>query len=62
MVCHLAALSNDPIGRFNTKLTKEINHVASVKRALLAKEVGIERVVFSSSCSVYGISDTPNLQ
>ena len=61
VVCHLAALSTDPIGRFNPELTKEINHVASVKTALLAKEVGIERFVFSSSCSVYGISETPNL-
>ena len=61
VVCHLAALSNDPIGRFTPESTKEINHIASVKMARLAKEVGIERFVFSSSCSVYGISETPNL-
>jgi len=53
-VLHLAGLSNDPLGDFNPDLTYEINHAASVRLARLAKEVGIERFIFSSSCSNYG--------
>ena len=53
-VCHLAALSNDPLGNFNPELTYEINYRASVRLAELAKSVGAERFVFSSSCSNYG--------
>jgi nucleoside-diphosphate-sugar epimerase len=53
-VIHLAALSNDPLGNLNPALTYEINHAASVRLAKLAKEVGVTRFVFSSSCSTYG--------
>ncbi|HEY2881361.1 MAG TPA: NAD-dependent epimerase/dehydratase family protein [Pirellulales bacterium] len=53
-VCHLAALSNDPLGNLNPQLTYEINHRASVRLARLAKQAGIQRFVFSSSCSSYG--------
>ncbi|MBI3895522.1 MAG: SDR family oxidoreductase [Acidobacteria bacterium] len=53
-VVHLAALSNDPLGNLNLELTYEINHVASVRLAVLAKRVGVSRFVFSSSCSTYG--------
>jgi len=51
---HLAGLSNDPLGDLNPVLTDEINHIASVRLAELAKEVGIRRYIFSSSCSNYG--------
>ena len=53
-IIHLAALSNDPLGDLNPELTYEINHAASVRLARLAKEVGVTRFVFSSSCSNYG--------
>lgn len=53
-VIHLAALSNDPLGNLNPNLTYEINHQASVKLAKLAKEAGVSRFLFSSSCSTYG--------
>jgi len=53
-VCHLAGLSNDPLGDFNPELTYDINHKASVRLAELAKEAGAKRFVFSSSCSCYG--------
>ena len=55
-VCHLAALSNDPLGNLNPELTYEINHRASVRLAQLAAEAGVQRFVFSSSCSNYGAS------
>jgi nucleoside-diphosphate-sugar epimerase len=53
-VVHLAALSNDPVGNLNPRLTYDINHLASVQMARLAKEAGVARFVFSSSCSTYG--------
>jgi nucleoside-diphosphate-sugar epimerase len=53
-VLHLAGLSNDPLGNLNADLTYEINHLASVHLAKLAKEAGVERFIFSSSCSNYG--------
>lgn len=53
-VLHLAGLSNDPLGDLNPALTHEINYLASVRLAKLAKQVGIKRFIFSSSCSYYG--------
>jgi nucleoside-diphosphate-sugar epimerase len=55
-VIHLAALSNDPLGDLNPGLTFDINHAASVRLARLAKEAGVGRFLFSSSCSTYGAS------
>jgi nucleoside-diphosphate-sugar epimerase len=53
-IVHLAALSNDPLGDLDPDLTFDINFHASVHLAKLAKQVGIQRYVFSSSCSNYG--------
>ena len=53
-ILHLAGLSNDPLGDLNPELTYEINHRASVRLAELAKQAGVERFIFSSSCSNYG--------
>ena len=53
-VVHLAAVSNDPVGDLNPETTYEINYRASVRLAELAREAGVERFLFSSSCSVYG--------
>jgi nucleoside-diphosphate-sugar epimerase len=53
-VVHLAALSNDPVGNLDPVVTYEINHKASLRLAALAKEAGVRRFVFSSSCSTYG--------
>lgn len=53
-VIHLAALCNDPLGDLNPTLTYDINHLASVHLAKLAKENGVQRFLFSSSCSTYG--------
>jgi nucleoside-diphosphate-sugar epimerase len=53
-VIHLAGLSNDPLGNLNAELTYDINYHASVRLARLAKEAGVSRFLFSSSCSTYG--------
>jgi nucleoside-diphosphate-sugar epimerase len=53
-VVHLAALSNDPLGDLNPEITYDINHAASVRLARLAKEAGVSRFLYSSSCSSYG--------
>lgn len=53
-IMHLAGLSNDPLGNLDPNLTYEINHVASVQLAQRAKEAGVPRFLFSSSCSTYG--------
>jgi nucleoside-diphosphate-sugar epimerase len=53
-VIHLAAISNDPVGDLNPEATYEINHRAASRLAGLAKQAGVTRFLFSSSCSLYG--------
>ena len=53
-IVHLGALSNDPLSDLNPDITYDINHVASVRLAQLAKEAGVARFLYSSSCSSYG--------
>ena len=56
-VVHLAGLSNDPLGALDPETTHAINHRAAVRCAAKAKEAGVSRFLFASSCSVYGASD-----
>lgn len=53
-VMHLAAVCNDPVGNLNPQTTYDINHMASVRVAIMAKAAGVPRMLFSSSCSLYG--------
>ena len=53
-IMHLAGISNDPLGDLNPECTYDINHLASVRLARLAKQAGVSRFIFSSSCSNYG--------
>lgn len=55
-VVHMAELSNDPTGELAPHITSEINHKGSVRLAGLAKQAGVERFVYMSSCSVYGLA------
>jgi len=60
-IIHLAALSNDPMGDLKPELTLEINYRAAVRLARLAREAGLQRFLFSSSCSIYGASGSQAL-
>ncbi len=53
-VVHLAELSNDPLGQNKPEVTRKINHLGSVALAKTARQAGIRRFVYTSSCSVYG--------
>ena len=59
-IVHLAGLSNDPLGELNPGLTEDINYHGTVNIARLAKKAGVQRFVYASSQSMYGISDTEN--
>jgi nucleoside-diphosphate-sugar epimerase len=54
VVIDLAALSNDPAGDLNPKLTFEINENGRVHVANQARIAGVPRYILSSTCSVYG--------
>ena len=53
-IIHLAALSNDLLGDLNPQHTMDINYGATIRIAELAKELGVKRFLFASSCSMYG--------
>ncbi|GAG84750.1 unnamed protein product, partial [marine sediment metagenome] len=53
-IIHLAALSNDPLGKINPDITNEINFLSSLRLAEMAKKANVSRFLFSSSCSIYG--------
>ena len=56
-IVHLAGVSNDPIGDKFEKVTDDINCKSSIRLAKFAKEAGVKRFIFASSCSVYGFSE-----
>ncbi|MBU6533599.1 NAD-dependent epimerase/dehydratase family protein [Streptomyces sp. NPDC057245] len=60
-VIHLAALSNDPLGSLAPELTYDINHHASVRLARLARDAGVQRFLYASTCSVYGTAGGDDL-
>ncbi|MEU0570251.1 SDR family oxidoreductase [Nonomuraea sp. NPDC005983] len=60
-VVHLAALSNDPLGSLAPELTYDINHHASVRLARVARDAGVRRFLYASTCSVYGASGGDDL-
>lgn len=53
-VVHLSELSNDPIGENDPDLTMQINHLGSVGLAKKARDAGVKRFIYASSCSTYG--------
>ena len=61
VVCDLACLSNDPAGEIDPQLTYSINRDGRIHVAKVAKSAGVERYIISSSCSVYGKGEEPQL-
>jgi nucleoside-diphosphate-sugar epimerase len=55
-VIHLAALCNDPLGAMNPAVTYDVNLHATVRLAGRAREAGVARFLFASSCSLYGVA------
>lgn len=53
-IMHLAAISNDPMGDVDPDITYSINREGSIRLAKIAKQAGVPRFMFSSSCSTYG--------
>ncbi len=60
-VCDLACLSNDPAGEIDPELTYSINRDGRIHVAKTAKSAGVEKYIISSSCSVYGKGEEPQL-
>jgi len=58
VVVHLAALSNDPLGNLHPGLTMSINGIGTVEIAKKARNAGVRKFIFSSSCSIYGVSES----
>jgi len=56
-VVHMAELSNDPLGENNPDVTHQINHEGSVRLAKMARDEGVTRFIYTSSCSVYGAGE-----
>jgi nucleoside-diphosphate-sugar epimerase len=53
-VVNLAAISNDPVGHLNPEATYSVNAHGAAHLAQVARDAGVPRYVFSSSCSLYG--------
>ena len=57
VVIYLAAISNDPMGKFFEEITFDVNQHSAIKIAKAAKKFGVSHFVYASSCSVYGTAD-----
>jgi nucleoside-diphosphate-sugar epimerase len=60
-VVHLAAISNDPSAELDEAITESINGAACVALMHAAEAAGVERFLYASSASVYGIADAPDV-
>ena len=60
-VLHLACISNDPTYELNSELSKKINYDCFEDLVKISKENNVKKFIYASTCSVYGISDSPNV-
>lgn len=60
-IIHLAALCNDPLGDLHAGWTHDINHQASIRLARLARDAGVRRFLYASSCSMYGSAGSDDI-
>ena len=58
---HLACISNDPSFELNPNLGKSINFDAFEPLVQISQESGIQRFIYASSSSVYGIKEEDNV-
>jgi nucleoside-diphosphate-sugar epimerase len=56
-IVHLAAISNDPMAKSYEQVTLDINYLASIRLAKLARQAGVQKFIYASSCSVYGFAE-----
>ena len=56
-VIHLGEIVGDPACSLNMDFTIEVNYMATKTLAEACSYCGIQRFIFSSSCSVYGVND-----
>ncbi len=56
-VIHLAGIANDPCGELDSKLTWEVNVLATLQLMEAAVRSGVRQFIFASSASVYGLKD-----
>ena len=61
-VLHLACISNDPTFELNSKISKEINFTAFEPLVKVSKSNGVKKFIYASTCSVYGVSDQPEVK
>ncbi len=62
VVLHLACISNDPTFELNSKISKEINFTAFEPLVKISKSYGVKKFIYASTCSVYGVSDQPEVK
>lgn len=60
-VVHLAGISNDSVGELDPSSTNDINHLGSLRLAMMARKAGVSRFLFASSCSMYGAAGADDL-
>lgn len=60
-IIHLACISNDPTFELNPELSRKVNFDAFEPLVKISKESGVKRFIYASTCSVYGVSDSPNV-
>ena len=60
-VIHLACISNDPTFELKSDISKQINYDCFEDLVSISKKNNVRKFVYASTCSVYGITDTPNV-
>ncbi len=60
-VIHLACISNDPTFELKSDISKQINFDCFEDLVSISKKNSVKKFIYASTCSVYGITDNPNV-